>query len=211
VRLERFRHSCIRLDGPGGRLVIDPGGLSPDEAVDGADAVLVTHEHFDHFSEGRLRAAVENNRAMQIWTIAAVAELLSGLGSQLHVVGDGDAFTAAGFEVEAHGTWHAEIHRDIPRVKNTGFLVDHSLFHPGDALTVPETPVDTLMVPVHAPWSRIADVIDWIRELAPRRAVAAHDGALNCVGLDMVDGLLGEHGPSIGAEYVTLRQPTTSP
>lgn len=207
MRVERLSHSCVRLDGPGGRLVIDPGGLTRDDAVDGADAILVTHEHFDHFTEGRLRAAAAANPALQIWTIADVAELLCGLGAQLHVVGDGDAFTTAGFQVQAHGTWHAVIHPDIPRVMNSGYLVDSSLFHPGDALTVPAEPVDTLVVPVHAPWSRISEVIDWIREVAPRRAVAAHDGLLSPVGLALVDGLLGDAGPGTGTEYLTLRHP----
>ena len=39
-----------------------------------ADAILITHEHFDHFSEDRIRVAVQANPGVQIWTIAAVAE-----------------------------------------------------------------------------------------------------------------------------------------
>ncbi|MGC4991943.1 MBL fold metallo-hydrolase [Nocardia salmonicida] len=31
--------------------MVDPGGLTDPRALDGVDAVLVTHEHFDHFSE----------------------------------------------------------------------------------------------------------------------------------------------------------------
>ena len=48
---------------------------------------------------------------------------------------------AAGFDVHVYGRKHAEIHRDIPIIENTGFLVDGEVFHPGDALTVPEDPV----------------------------------------------------------------------
>jgi hypothetical protein len=88
---------------------------------------------------------------LQVWTVSAVAELLTGMGPQLHVVGHGDVFTTAGFDVEAHGSWHAELHRDIPVIANTGFLIGRSLFHPGDAFTVPDKPVATLMLPVHAP------------------------------------------------------------
>ena len=88
------------------------------------------------------------------------------------MIGDGDTFTAAGFSVEAHGVLHAEIHRDIPRITNTGFFIDNFLFHPGDALTVPDQQVETLLLPVHAPWSRTADLIDWVREIAPKTALA---------------------------------------
>jgi L-ascorbate metabolism protein UlaG (beta-lactamase superfamily) len=204
MRLMKHGHSCIRLEGDGGTLVIDPGGYSEDASVANADAILITHEHFDHFAEDRVRSAVDANPGVQIWTIAAVAQKLAGLGPSVHTIGDGDAFTAAGFDVEAHGVWHAEVHRDIPRVTNTGFLIDRLLFHPGDALTVPDKPVETLLLPVHAPWSRTADLIDWVREVGPKQALAIHDGALNSIGLALVGGLLGEHGPGIGADYHRL-------
>ncbi len=201
MRLTKWGHSCIRLDGPGGRIVIDPGCLTEARATEAADAILLTHEHADHFLEARVRAAAAANPRLQVWTNASVAGLLTGLGRQVHVVGHGDAFTAAGFEVQAHGTLHAQVHRDIPLIANTGFLIDGRLFHPGDALTIPDRPVSTLMLPVHAPWLRIADLIDWSREMAPRRAFAAHDGFLNSVGAAFVGGLLGENGPGINTSY----------
>jgi L-ascorbate metabolism protein UlaG (beta-lactamase superfamily) len=204
MKLTKFGHACIRLEGDGGSLVLDPGGFTEDVAIDGADAILITHEHPDHFTEPRIRAAAAASPGLQIWTVAAVAASLVGLGDQLHVIGDGDAFTAAGFEVEAHGTWHAEIHHDLPRVTNTGFLIDGRVFHPGDALTVPDKPIETLMLPLHAPWSRIADLIDWLREVSPTRALAVHDGFLNAAGIGLVSGLLGDRGPGIGTEYVRI-------
>jgi L-ascorbate metabolism protein UlaG (beta-lactamase superfamily) len=212
MKLTKFGHACVRLDGDGGRLVLDPGGFTEDAAIAGADAILITHEHPDHFLENRVRAAAAANPGLEVWTVAAVAESLIGLGDQLHVVGHGDTFTAAGFEVEAHGTWHAEIHPDIPRITNTGFLIDARLFHPGDALTVPDKAIETLLLPVHAPWSRISDLIDWLREVAPTRAVGVHDGLLNAFGLTLVGGLLGDRGPGIGTEYVRLEplQETTT-
>jgi L-ascorbate metabolism protein UlaG (beta-lactamase superfamily) len=207
MKLTKFGHACIRLEGDGGAVVIDPGGFTEDTSVTGVDAILITHEHPDHFIEARVRAAAAANPGLSVWTVGAVAESLRGLGDQLHVVGDGDAFTVAGFEIEAHGTWHAEIHPDIPRITNSGFLIDGRLFHPGDALTVPDKAVETLMLPVHAPWSRISDLIDWVREVAPTRTLAVHDGLLNANGLGLVGNLLGERGPGIGASYQRL-EPT---
>lgn len=203
MRLVRFGHSCVRIEGPGGTLVIDPGDLSEDSSIDGADAILITHEHYDHFSQGRIRAAVEINHRLTVWSVPAVVELLAGL-PRIHTVGHGDAFTAAGFEIEAHGSWHARIHPDVPRVANTGFLVEQRLFHPGDALTVPDKPVDTLLLPVHAAWSRTSDLIDWVREITPRRAVGIHDGALNRVGLATIDGLFSDRGPGIGSVFLPI-------
>ncbi|MEK8169042.1 MBL fold metallo-hydrolase [Streptomyces sp. M19] len=204
MQLTKFGHACVRVEKDGRRLVIDPGGLTEPHALDGADAVLVTHEHFDHFSEEALREAARNNPALRVWTNASVAGRLDGLGSRVTAVGDGETFTAAGFEVKVHGTWHAVIHPDIPRVGNIGFLLDDALFHPGDALTVPDTTVDTLLLPVHGPWSATGQLIDYVREVAPRNAYAIHDGALNDVGTAMVGGFLGETGPGTGAGYHRL-------
>lgn len=209
MQLTKLGHACVRLSGPGGTLVLDPGAFSGDAPLEGADAVLITHEHADHFVEATVRAAVEASPGLQVWTVAAVAASLDGLGDRLHVVGDGDAFEAAGFAVQAHGTWHEVIHPDIPRITNTGFLVDGSVFHPGDALTVPGVPVDTLLLPVHAPWSRTGDLVDWVREVRPRQALAVHDGLLNDTGLGVVGGLLSDRGPGTGAPYRRLEPGTT--
>jgi L-ascorbate metabolism protein UlaG (beta-lactamase superfamily) len=204
VKLTKLGHACVRLEAHGAVLVIDPGGLTEASALENADAVLISHQHYDHFIEGRIRTAAAGNRALEIWTVSAVAELLAGLGDQLHVVEDGDTFTTVGFHVEAHGRRHAQLHRDIPLVPNTGFLVDRCLFHPGDALTVPGGFVDTLMLPIHASWARVSDLIDWVREVRPRQAIAMHEGGLNRIGLATIDGLLGANGPGIGSLYLRL-------
>ncbi|BCY15247.1 MBL fold metallo-hydrolase [Actinoplanes sp. L3-i22] len=205
MELRKFGHACVTLERDGRRLVVDPGGLTPEDAFAGADAVLVTHEHFDHFSGPKLAAALAANPALEVWTNAAVAAAFDGDPARVHVVGEGDTFTANGFEVRAYGRWHAEVHPDMPRVPNTGFLIDGALFHPGDALTVPDVPVRTLLLPIHGPWSRVADLIDWVREVKPVRAIGVHDGALNPVGLAMLANFLGDQGPApTGAPYLHL-------
>ncbi|MFJ3284948.1 MBL fold metallo-hydrolase [Streptomyces sp. NPDC086669] len=204
MELTKFGHACVRLEKDGRRLVIDPGGLTGPEALEGADAVLVTHEHFDHFSEEVLRRAAAERPGLRIWTNSSVAKQLDGIGTQVVTTGEGEAFSAAGFDIRVHGTWHAVIHPDVPRIPNIGFMVDDALFHPGDALTVPGAPVDTLLLPVHAPWSTVGDLIDYVRVVAPRDTYAVHDGALNGVGTAMVAGFLGERGPGIPTRYRRL-------
>ncbi|MFB7307642.1 MBL fold metallo-hydrolase [Streptomyces sp. NPDC056192] len=202
LTLTKKTHSCIRLEKDGRTLVIDPGGFSEQDAALGADAMLVTHEHADHFDEGRLRAGLEANPAAEVWTLRSVAEQLSAaFPGRVHTVGHGDTFTAAGFDVQVHGELHAVIHPDIPQITNIGFLVDGSLFHPGDALTVPDHPVDTLMLPVMAPWNKISEVIDYVREVEPRRAIDIHDALLTDLARPIYDRQIGSLG---GADHGRL-------
>ncbi|WP_299538796.1 MBL fold metallo-hydrolase [uncultured Streptomyces sp.] len=197
LTLTKKTHSCVRLEKDGRTLVIDPGGFSEDDATLGAQAVLVTHEHPDHFDGGRLRAALEADPAVEIWTLRSVADQLSAaFPGRIHTVGHGDTFTAAGFDVQVHGELHAVIHPDIPRITNVGYLVDGSVFHPGDALTVPQHPVDTLLLPVMAPWNKISEVIDYVREVKPRRAIDVHDALLTDLARPIYDNQIGALGGS---------------
>ena len=196
MRLTKKGHSCIRLEKDGRTLVIDPGGYSEADAPAGAAAVLITHEHPDHFDERAVRAALDADPAVEVWTLASVADRLgSAYPGRIHVVGEGDAFSVAGFDVQVHGQLHAVIHPDIPRITNVGYLVEGTVFHPGDALTVPAHPVETLLLPLNAPWSKASEVVDYVREVKPQRVIDVHDGLLTDTGVDLyglvVGGLIG--------------------
>ena len=204
MELVKYGHACVVLADDGRRLVIDPGGFTEPAALDGADGVLITHEHPDHFQPERLRAALDSDPALEIWSNRSVAAKLDGAGPRVHVVGAGDTFSAAGFDVQVHGELHAEIHPEIPRVANIGFLVGGAVFHPGDAFTVPDEPVSTLLLPMHAPWSRTAEVIDYVRAVHADQAWAVHDALLNDTGIGIVGGLLGERGPGTPTPFGRL-------
>lgn len=204
MELTKHGHACVSLDDGERRIVIDPGAFTDPAVLEGATAVLVTHEHFDHVDPQRLRTAMDLDPALEVWTNHAVAGLLDAPSNRVHVVGHGDAVTVAGIDVQVHGEWHAVIHPDIPRVHNVGFLVDGRVFHPGDALTVPDGPVPTLLLPVHAPWSKISEVIDYVRAVQAGQAFAIHDALLSEIGLGVVGGMLGEKGPGTPTPYRRL-------
>lgn len=192
VIMTKLRHSCVRLDKDGQRLVIDPGAYSEHDAAAGADAILITHEHADHYEEGRLRRALDARSGTQLWGPRSVTDQIGpAYPGRVHTVGEGDAFTAAGFDVRVYGELHAIIHPDIPRITNVGYFVEGSLFHPGDALTVPDQPVDTLLLPVQAPWSKVSEIIDYLREVRPRRSLDIHDALLTDLARPVYDRMLG--------------------
>lgn len=201
MKVTKFGHSCVRIESGAAVLVIDPGGWTQREAVDGATAVLVTHEHPDHLSVDNLRAA-----DAPVFTIDAVArqigEEAADLAERVTTIAPQQHFDA-GLPVTAVGELHAVIHPDISRITNSGYLIEAggmAIYHPGDALTAPETAVDVLLLPVHAPWSKISEVIDFARAVGAPHTAAVHDGLLNDNGITLVarlvSGMLEPQGQS---------------
>ena len=201
MRLVKYSHSCVRLEGDG-VLVIDPGGFSETVALDGVDAVLITHEHPDHLNLDALTEALSGRPEVRIFTHPDVVPKLGDLASITTTVNSGDDFTAAGFGVRAYGGLHAVIHPDLPRVANLGYAIDGTVYHPGDSFDVPaDVRVDTLFVPVSAPWLKVAESVDFIRAVKPRRAYALHDALLNDLGAPLVERVINQLS---GAEYQRL-------
>ncbi|TMM37523.1 MAG: MBL fold metallo-hydrolase [Actinobacteria bacterium] len=190
MRLTKFSHACVRAEGDG-VLVIDPGTYSERAALDGVDAVLITHEHADHMDVDALTDALAKRPAVRIFAPADVVPKLGDLGSATTAVAAGDEFTAAGFAVRACGGQHALIHPDIPRIANLGYLLDGRVYHPGDSFDTPgDAEIDTLFVPVVAPWLKASEAIDFIRAVRPRNAYALHDALLNDAYANLLNGLL---------------------
>lgn len=208
MRITKFGHACVRIEHDDRVVVVDPGCWTDPEAVAGADAVLVTHEHPDHFDSVRLRAT-----DAPVFTIDAVGVRLRAeapdIAERLTVITPGQEFEA-GLPVRAVGELHAVIHPDLPRVSNSGYVVTAGggkVYHPGDALTPPGEDVDLLCVVVSAPWMRAAEAVDFARRVGAPRNLAIHDRVYSDAGLAIVDGHLNALLPETQS-YVRLADGT---
>jgi L-ascorbate metabolism protein UlaG (beta-lactamase superfamily) len=191
MELTKFTHSCVRLDDGARSLVIDPGVFSEAAAaLDGAGAVLITHEHPDHLDVGAVRAAARADPRLRIWAPAAVGQQLADLGEQVVAVGPGESFEPAGFAVRTFGGQHALVHPAIPIIANVGYLIDELVYHPGDSFTVPNVAVSTLLIPTNAPWSKLSEVIDFTIAVRAERSFQIHDSLMTDVATGMVEGNL---------------------
>jgi len=196
--LTKFTHSCVRLDDGDHSLVIDPGIFSElSAALDGADEVLITHEHPDHVDVDRVRIAVSADPRLRIWAPPKLAAALD-VGDQVVAVTPGERFEAAGFDVEVFGGQHGLLHPTVPVVQNNCYLINETVYHPGDSVIVPTKPVRLLLLPIHAPWSSTADAMDFVVSVRPPKAIQIHDALLNRYGLSFVEAhvarISGEHG-----------------
>ncbi|WP_375486329.1 MBL fold metallo-hydrolase [uncultured Jatrophihabitans sp.] len=205
MELTKFTHSCVRLDDGDRTLVLDPGSFSElDEALDGADAVFVTHEHIDHLEPDRLRTALSADSRLRLYAPAPVAEMFGEFGEQVETVETGQSYEVAGFPVRTFGGQHAVIHPTIPVIANVAAFVADTVYHPGDSLIVPPVDVPVLLAPMHAPWSKTSEVIDFVVGVRAPKVTGIHDALLIPPGLAMVEGHVGRLGGEHGSEFVHL-------
>ncbi|MGW5366113.1 MBL fold metallo-hydrolase [Actinopolymorpha pittospori] len=183
MRITKYTHACVRLEHEGRVLVIDPGTWSEPSALAGADAVLVTHEHTDHIDVLRLAGLGVPVYAPADATIPRLE--VTGVSS-------GEDFSAAGFAVRAVGGRHAFVYGSQPDCANLGYIIDEAIYHPGDALHLPDQPIETLLVPAQASWLKMNEAIDFVKVVNPQRAFTIHDAQVNERGLAGVVGWLSE-------------------
>ena len=201
MRVTKFGHACVRIEYADAVIVLDPGGFTGVDAVDGATAVLITHEHPDHYDPDHLRASDAT-----IFTIEAVAtQIRAGapdLAERVVVVRHGASFDV-GLPVEVVGEKHAVIHPDLARIDNSGYLLtvgDQRVYHPGDSLTLPETYVDLLLAPISAPWLKVSEAVDFVRAVGAPRTLGIHDKIYTDAALSIVDTHMGNLLPE-GQEF----------
>lgn len=186
MHLTHFGHSCLLArfpDGDGGdtTVLFDPGTFSHGfEGITGLSAILVTHQHPDHADVERLPALLDANPQAKLYADPMTAAQLGDAWTAVHA---GDAFTVGHLAVRGVGGTHAVIHPDLPTIDNISYLVgdgDHParLMHPGDALFTPGEPVDVLATPAAAPWMKISEAVDYLRAVAPARAVPIHQAVV---------------------------------
>ncbi|HEV3505657.1 MAG TPA: MBL fold metallo-hydrolase [Actinomycetes bacterium] len=180
MQIVHFGHACVLLDTGSTRLLIDPGVFSADfEGERNLDAILITHQHFDHLDANRLPDLVAANPDARLIVDPGSAEQVAELGLTAQTARPGDRLTVGGSTVDVVGGDHAVIHQDLPRIPNVGYFVDGGAFyHPGDSFFVPGERVDVLGLPTGAPWLKAGEAVDYLRAVAPRVAVPIHEAVL---------------------------------
>lgn len=206
MKLTKYEHACFTVEKDGHSVVVDPGGfttdfLSPPNVV----AVIITHEHGDHFDHEQLAAIIaENPEAIIIAHPTITAQIAV---FQTRDVLAGDTISVGPFDLRFFGGEHAVIHPDLPVVANLGVLINDLLYYPGDSFVRPNVPVDTLALPVGAPWLTIHEVIDFVRDIKPRLAFPTHDAVLSDIGRGVPDRMIPLLTQKLDIEYRRLTDP----
>ena len=205
MRITKLEHAALILEEGGHRLVIDPGSLSnPILGLHDVDGVVITHEHADHWTPDQLKRILADNPSAVILAPAAVARAAGEI--TVDVVAPGDRRQVGAFALRFFGGNHAVIHPSMPIIENVGVLVDERFYYPGDSFYVPVgIEIDTLAAPAGAPWMKISEAMDFVTQVAPKRAFGTHDGVLAMAGRGIAHDRLKAMTEAKGGEYFALQ------
>ncbi|KQV07651.1 MBL fold metallo-hydrolase [Leifsonia sp. Root112D2] len=204
MRLTKLEHAALVLEDSGKKLFVDPGSFTtPITDSAGAVAVVITHEHADHWTPEQLGRIVSMNKGVPIYAPEGVAAAATDF--DVTVVHAGDTVEAGPFTLTFFGEKHAVIHSSIPVVDNVGVLINDTLFYAGDAFTIPEgVEVDVLAVPASAPWLKAAEFIDYVLAVKPRRSFPTHEMVNSVAGNQMANGRIAWATEQNGGEFFPL-------
>ena len=204
MKLTKREHSCLVLEQAGETLIVDPGSFTlpltdPRDVV----AIVITHEHPDHWTPEHLRRILDVNSDARIFGPAGVVKAAEEF--DVTEVKAGDTQVVGSFTLRFFGGSHAEIHRSIPIVDNVGVLVNDVLYYAGDSFVIPESvAVGTLAVPAGAPWLKIGEVMDYVDAVKPRRSFPVHEMVLSVAGKTMSNARIAAVTEQHGGTFVPL-------
>ena len=208
MKLTKLEHAALILELSGKKLYIDPGSFTI--ALTGtanAVAVVITHEHADHWTPEQLGRIVEMNSDLRIFAPAGVERAIAAVNADLDVttVQAGDTVLVAPFTLRFFGATHAVIHESIPVIDNVGVLVNDELYYAGDAFTIPEgVEVGTLAVPAAAPWMKLSEAMDYVLAVKPKRSFTTHEMLLSRAGKELSNARIQGVTEQGGGEFFPL-------
>lgn len=188
MTIKKYLHSCLLIEENGKKLLIDPGAFSfiekkvRPEDIGRPDAVLITHKHLDHYFPDALRAL---GRGVPIVASKEIVEPLRADGFAAETIADGKVRAEAGFTIKALKAPHEEIPAELPH--NQAFLINGTLLHPGDSLSVSGIKTcGVLALPVAGPWMRLVDALAFAKKLKPKHVIPIHDAIIKDFMLERI-------------------------
>ncbi len=174
-------HASFRIEVDGLVIYVDPWRL---ESASKADIILVTHEHYDHFSPKDI-AAIQKKDSVLI-SIPAVVSKTSG---QTQAVVPGEQISLKDVSIKAVPAYNVNKFRSPgilfhPRESgHVGFIITtegRHIYHAGDTDLIPEMEsidTDIALLPVSGTYVMSAkEALEALKAITPQIAIPMHIG-----------------------------------
>jgi len=127
-------YACVLLKMPGATLVVDPVGIRPGD-VGKVDAILITHEHYDHLDTD-LVSSIQSKTGCLVIADPTSSSLLarSVPGDKLITVEPGSTITVGEAEVHVEECNHPPARTPVTFIVKSGGL---TVYHTADSLPFP--------------------------------------------------------------------------
>lgn len=186
MKLTKYEHACFTVEKNGQVIVVDPGAFTTDFEVAGnIIAVIVTHEHSDHFDEDQLAAIAKKNPNAILFAHTDITSKTSSL--KCRNVASGDIIELASFHLEFFGGKHLQTLPSSPVFANLGVLIDGKVCYGGDSFARPSRQAEVLVLPVCGSWMKLSMAYEYFIELKPSIVIPTHDAILSENGKKQVD------------------------
>ncbi len=172
MKVTKYPQSCLLLEKGGHRIVIDPGVFFTAkygrQELGKVEAVLYTHQHPDHYDPAL--AKVLQAEGVPLYGNESVCKLIEA-GCQLSSDG---GFGIAGFEIIPHDLAHCVMADGSAGPQNTGYIVDGTLFHPGDGIEAQGLKVDNIALPIAGPSISLHEAFKFALSVGAKKIIPVH-------------------------------------
>ncbi len=174
-----FQHSSFLWNHKGKKIYFDPWGLPERPEI--ADIILITHDHYDHLSEGDIRK-IDSPKTV----IVAPVDCRGKLDGNIVFLRPGENTTINGVKIAAIPAYTVKTSHHLKEKGWIGYLVEvdgEKVYHAGDTDFIPEMSsikTDVALLPVGGTstmnWEEAAQAA---KAIGPRVvAVPMHFGAV---------------------------------
>ena len=187
LKISWLGHDSFKIKN-GKTVIIDPFKIRP--TTDKADILLISHEHFDHFSLDDIKKVV--NESTTIVTIPAVKKELTSLKvKEVRAVKPGDKLKLGEVSIEVVPAYNLNKFREPGKVFHpkedgkAGFIIGIKgvrVYHAGDTDVIPEMKglkPDVALLPVSGTYVMTAEeAAQAVKMVEPKLAIPMHYGAI---------------------------------
>ena len=168
-----FTHNSIRIDTAAGRVYVDPFRMA-EEPHDAA-FVLVTHEHYDHFSKEDLA---------KVWMLDKVREI-EFLNARIETVVPGEKYRIDGLSFETVPAYNIGKPFHPQGAEWVGYIVDANgkrVYVAGDTDATEEAKAvrcDIALIPIGGKYTMDAEqAAELVNTIRPELAIPVHYGGM---------------------------------